>query len=248
MNSLAVKAAEKRAAYITDKYEYGIDCNTCNYNYKHYVMQSFISECFDVCETPTVTTYNKTLDCTSEIQFIAYEECIPAMQILDCNQSYVTQETLSLEIGSYLYYNAITLSGELYIEFSSMIVNGVEYLSGTKKIKIDADTIITKTVGSTTNYVMNIINALNSFNLPGFTFYAASGDRMKIQYPSGTTWQLQTSANTDGSDVTYGLRLNQTGVIGLQTTVGGLYAAGPYAGSGTVWNFTPVTSASYYLC
>ena len=248
MNSLAVKAAEKRAAYIIDKYQYGIECNTCNYNYKYYAMQSFISECFDVCENPSVTTYNKTLDCSSTIEFIPYSECVSAIQILDCNQSYVTQETVSLEINSYLYYNVITLSGELYIEFSSIVVNGIEYLSGVRKIKLDSDTLITETIGSTTNYIMNIINELNSFNLPGFVFYPADGNKMKIQYPTGTTWQIQTSANGDGSELTFGIRLTKTGVTGLQTSVGGAYSVGPYTGSASVWATTPITSTEYYLC
>ena len=71
---------------------------------------------------------------------------------------------------------------------------------------------------------------------------------MKIQYPTGTTWQIQTSANGDGSELTFGIRLTKTGVTGLQTSVGGAYSVGPYTGSASVWATTPITSTEYYLC
>lgn len=248
MNSLAVKAAEKRAAYIIDKYHYGIECNTCNYNYKYYTMQSFISECFDVCENPSVTTHDITLDCSSSIEAIPYDDCVSATQILDCNQSYLTQETISLEINSYLYNTIITLSGELYITFSSIIINGVEYLNGTRTIRLNENTVNIQNVGSTTYYITNIVDTLNSFNLPGFKFMYSSGDKMKIEYPSGTTWQITTTANNNGSDITYGIRLTQSGTTGVQTVVAGAYSAPPYIGSSAVWAFTPINSQIYYLC
>lgn len=51
MNSIAVKASIDRAKYIVDKYHYGIECNSCKYDYEEYAILDFVDQCFDVCES-----------------------------------------------------------------------------------------------------------------------------------------------------------------------------------------------------
>lgn len=65
MASLIAKAAEERSKWIVDKYHYGVNCNTCKYEWKKYAILDFVSLCFDVCtENVEVTSPDYTLDCS----------------------------------------------------------------------------------------------------------------------------------------------------------------------------------------
>lgn len=249
MASLIVKAAEERSKYIVDVYHYGIKCNKCTYDYEYYAMKDFVSLCYDVdCgDSFTTTSVDKTVNCTSLVELIPEVECVPAARVIDCNQSYTTARTMALEINFYLYNTVVTLGGRLYFTFSSLIVNGVEYLDGPRTFTLHNENVTTKVIEGTT-VITNLITWLNSFNLPDITFYVDKANRMKVRYPTGTTFQISTACNTSGDDITYGLRITQAGVTGLEITLGGGYIAPPYKGSGAVWNTVTETLSVEYLC
>lgn len=236
MSLLAVKAAIELSKYIVDKYHYGIDCNTCSYKYAYYARMDFVSDCYDVCvDDITVPTVDTTLDCSAGAPtFVEPAICTPATEILDCNQEYVIREMQAFEENSYLY-TTVLAGYPLIFEFNSAIVNGTEYLSGTRKFNLDTGTITTESVGSLT-YVTNIITFLNSLNLPDITFYPGTTNRtMKVRFPSSYTWQITSAANNDTAEWTHGVRINQNGLVSLDQFGLG-YIAPPYGGS-TALNF-----------
>ena len=250
MGLLAVKAAEELSKYIVDKYHYGIDCNTCKYKYAYYARLDFISDCEDVCEEVTVTTYDTTLDCSGRSPvFVASSICTPATEILDCNQDYVILEMQAFEDNAYLYSEVVTSGNPARFEFTGAVVNSVSYLSGTRYVDVTPANVETQVIGSVT-YIMNIINFLNSLNLPNMVFYpGTTGRTMKVRFPSTTTWQISSVSNSDLVAEPHGAQINQTGLINLETVTGGGYSAPPYAGStGDSWQAGYNTIFSGSLC
>jgi len=248
MNLLAAKAVEQRANYIRDKYIYGIDCNTCKYDYKYYAMQDYISDCYDVCETPTVSIFNKSIDCTgNSISFIDQTVCNNVNKILNCNYTFIKKKMITFEINSYLLNQINVLNNTLWFEFTNIIINGQTYLSSNRKFKLDSSNIDIITVNGN-DYVKNIVNWLNSFNLPNFTFYPSDPNKMIVEYPEQYTWQIDTTANSDGDDLIYGVKINEDGIVSIQVSVGGLYTAPPYGGSASVWESSTETISTSTLC
>lgn len=248
MPSPIVKAAEERSKYIVDVFHYGVKCKTCRYDYKYYAMRDFVSLCYNVdCGDFTTTTLDSEKDCTSTVEFIPYTDCVPASQILDCNTQYTLARTMALEINSYLLNRINVLGYDLYFTFSSLIVNGVEYLNGTRTYVLTPENVNTKVVEGVT-VITNLVDYLNTFNLPNMLFYVDKADRMKVSYPSSYTWQISTLCNTTGADATYGLKVDQTGVIGVELTLGGGYIAPPYGGSAAVWETNTEVLSTEYLC
>lgn len=236
MGLLAVKAAEQRSKYIVDKYHYGVECNTCSYDYEYYAKLDFVSDCFDVCsDGVTITSLDTTIDCSGTTPvFVAVPDCIPAVEILDCNQQYVIREMQAFEENAYL--TSMTAGGyELIFEFNSAIVNGVEYLNGTRKFNLTDSSITTTMVGSL-SYVTNIIKFLNGLRLPNITFYPGTTNRtMRVRFPSSYSWQVTSVANNDTTEWTHGVKINQDGLVSLDQFGMG-YVVPPYGGS-TALNF-----------
>lgn len=231
MSLLAVKAAEELSKYIVDKYHYGIECNTCQYKYAYYSRLDFVSDCFDVCsDDVTVTSLDTTLDCSGLAPvFIEIPGCVPASEILDCNQTYVIREMQAFEENAYLS-TIIAGAGTLVFEFDSAIVNGVEYLTGTRKFNLTESNITKETIG-VLEYVTNIITFLNSLNLPNITFSPGTTRRtMKVRFPLTYTWQVTSVANNDTTEWTHGVRINQDGIVSLDLFGAG-YVVPPYGGS-----------------
>lgn len=237
MGLLAVKAAEQLSKYIVDKYHYGIECKTCSYDYGYYMTMDFVSDCIDVCtDDVTVTSPDVTIDCSGAVpSFIASTRCTPQGQILPCDVVYETREMQSFEINSYLYLEVVTNMNSVLFEFNSATVNGVSYLAATRYFSITPDNIVIQNV-SGTNYIMNIINFLNSLQLPGFVFLPGnSGRTMRVIFPQGTTWSITSTANSSG-EIVHGAVINQNGLSTLQLAVAAAYNAPPFGGStGLAW-------------
>lgn len=232
MSLLAVKAAEELSRYIVDKYHYGIECNTCQYKYEYYSRLDLVSDCYSVCaDDVTVTTHDVTIDCSGATPtFVSTVPCTPQAKILPCDVVYETREMQAFEINSYLYLEVVTSNNSVLFEFNSAVVNGTSYLGATRYFAITPDNVETQNV-SGVNYIMNIINFLNSLQLPEFTFMpGASGRTMKVQFPQGTTWSVTSTANSSG-ELVHGATINQNGLSTLQLAVAGSYASPPYAGS-----------------
>lgn len=251
MSLLAVKAAEELSKYIVDKYHYGIECNTCQYKYAYYSRLDFISDCFDVCEDGfTVTTYDTTIDCTGNSPvFVAGSPCQPSGKIIDCNQEYVTREMQAFEVNSYMYTQIVTLGGSLRFNFVSAVVNSTSYLSGSRFLDITPSNITTEAIGSLT-YITNLVDYLNSFNLPDITFSpGSSGRTMRVTFPASTTWEITANANGSLEDVTHGAKINQEGLVNVQFAAAGSRLSPPYAGSiNDNWKAGYNTVFSGYLC
>lgn len=89
MNLFAVKAAQERARYIIDKYHYGINCNSCKYDYEKYAVLDFVNQCFDVCESIDDITSSiistTIIDCTpvipTEIPIVLYTPSITVEEL-----------------------------------------------------------------------------------------------------------------------------------------------------------------------
>lgn len=232
MGLLAVKAAEQRSKYIVDKYHYGVECGTCTYDYEYYTKLDFVSDCYDVCsDNVSVSTYDTSLDCSGRSPvFVEEVPCTAAVGILDCNTPYVIREMQAFEDNAYLYSEVVTNGFPLIFEFDSAIVNGVEYLSGTRKFNLDSGTITTQTIGSLT-YITNIITFLNSLHLPNITFYPGTTKRtMKVRFPASYSWQIRSVANNDTTEWTHGAVIDQDGLSTLDQFGGG-YTSPPFGGS-----------------
>jgi len=232
MSLLAVKAAEELNRYIVDKYHYGIECNTCQYKYEYYSRLDLVSDCYSVCaDDVTVTTHDVTIDCSGATPtFVSTVPCTPQAKILPCDVVYETREMQAFEINSYLYLEVVTNLNSVLFEFNSATVNGVSYLAATRYFSITPDNIVIQNV-SGTSYIMNIINFLNSLQLPGFTFLPGnSGRTMRVIFPQGTTWSITSTANASG-ELVHGAIINQNGLSTLQLAVAAAYNAPPFGGS-----------------
>lgn len=251
MSLLAVKAAEELSKYIVDKYHYGIECNTCQYKYAYYARLDFMSDCFDVCDSDvTVTTYDTTIDCTGNSPvFVAGSPCQPTGKIIDCNEQYVIREMQAFEINSYLYSSIVTFEGELRFNFVSAVVNGTSYLSGLRTLDLNEDNMIIEPIGSL-QYIRNIVDFLNSLELPNITFSPGStGRTMRVTFPINTTWEIQADANSSLDDVTHGAKINQDGLVNVQFAAASSRTTPPYAGSiADYWKSGYNTVFSGYLC
>lgn len=248
MNLLAVKAAEERGKYIRDKYHYGINCKLCKYDYKNYALQDFVNQCIDVCDSPSVESFNSTLDCSGRIPTLvtSSQSCSTTPRILPC-KTFVKKQMVNFEVNSYLIYTVNVLDIPLYFEFNSIVVNGFNYLNASRIFELNQDNINITTIGGT-SVVTNIATWLNSFNIPEFTFYSGVADTIIVEYPQGYTWQIDSTANNGVGELTFGVKLNQDGLVSVQFGVGGPYSAGPFGGSGDVWNTPTTTLSTKKLC
>lgn len=251
---LAVKAAELRANYINDVIYYGINCNTCDYNYSYYAIQDFLTDCFtDVCvDIPELETTLDVINCTPVFNYeVESIDCVPAVKILDCNQQYITQDTQALESNVFLYNDIVNLENSIRFTFSEVVVNGVNYLNMDKSVDITPDNVQVENVGSLI-YVTNLVDYLNSLNLPQMEFRAGLTQRtMRITYPVGQTWQITTKANNDLDNLVAGVKINQDGFVSIQTSVGGSYLTyASISASSYANNFNPNvdTLETGYLC
>lgn len=251
MGLLAAKAAEQRSKYIVDKYHYGIECSTCSYDYEYYAKLDFISDCEDVCTDDVESlSIDSTLDCSGRTPvFIEIPDCVPATKIQDCNQVFITREIQAPETNTFLYSTVVTVGDSVRLEFDSVTVNAVSYLNLTRYVDITPDTVTTETVGSIT-YVTNIVTFLNSLNLPGITFSPGTTNRtMRVQYPSGTTFEISGVANGDLDETSHGATINQDGLVDLQLTVGAGVVTPPIGGSiGDQWQAGYTQISSETLC
>lgn len=250
MGLLAAKAAEQRSKYIVDKYHYGVECNTCSYDYEYYAKLDFVSDCFDVCsDDVTVTSLDSTLDCSGRTPtLVVVPPCEPAWEILDCNRIYTTREMQSFEINSWLYMETQVNENSVRMEFVSAIVNGVEYLSGTRYIDLTPDSTIVESHGSV-EYIMNIVNFLNSLLLPGITFYPGSDTTMKVKFPEDTTWQITADANAGLDEASHGAKISQTGLVDLQLAPAAVRSTAPFGGSVSLyWEVGYSTISRESLC
>lgn len=251
MGLLAVKAAEQRSRYIVDKYHYGIQCSTCSYDYEYYAKLDFVSDCFDVCsDDVSVTSLDTTLDCTGTTPvFIPIPDCEPAVEILDCNTTYITREIQAPETNTFLYSTVVTGDLSVRLEFDGVTVNGVTYLAGTRYLDITPSNVTTTTVGSIT-YVTNVITFLNSLLLPGIVFYPGTTNRtMRVRYPSSTTFNISGVANADLDEGTHGATITQDGLVNLQLVPAGATLTSPFGGStDDQWQTGYVQVSSMSLC
>jgi hypothetical protein len=233
MNSLAVKAAQERAKYIQDKYLYGITCNSCKYEFKKFALDDFISQCFSICiEDVETITNDSTIDCTlrNPTEVIPID-CIPAVEIVDCNQLYKTMYTQSFENVSFIYNEVMIAGEEIRLEFTSAVVNGVNYLNSSKFLDINAENIKTENVGDFI-YTKNIVEFLNNLNLPQLYFDVGKDRRtMLVRFPVNYTWQIETTANDDIGPVTHGVKINQDGIVEFQLIKAFGYSSPPFSGS-----------------
>jgi len=224
---LAVKAAELRANYINDVIYYGIGCNTCDYNYSYYAMQDFLTDCYtDVCvDIPELETTVAAINCTPVANYeVESVPCVPAVEIIDCSQQYITQDTQALENNSFLYNDIVNLGNSIRFTFSEVVVNGVNYLNADRSVDITPDNVNVENIGGVL-YVTNLVDFLNSLELPQMEFEPGLTHRtMKVKYPVGQTWQITTKANSDLDNLVAGVKVNQDGFVSIQISVGGVYS------------------------
>lgn len=245
MNSLAVKASEERGKYIRDKYHYGITCKTCQYDYKKYAMLDFINQCVDVCEEVEVESFDSTLNCSGGIPTLvsSTSNCnAEEIPVLFCGKNYVKKKMVGFEINSWMINIVSVLKEALYFEFDRIVVNGITYLDSSRIFELNFNNIETQNIGGT-NVVLNIVDWLNSFNIPEFTFYPSDTNYIIVEYPQGYTWEIRSKVNNLGYEATYGVSLNQDGFNGVQTVAAGVYFMGPLLSSFSVWD-VPTTTLS----
>ena len=251
MGLLSVKAAEQRSRYIVDKYHYGIQCGTCNYDYEYYAKLDFVSDCFDVCSDDViVTTLDSTVDCSGRTPvWVPIPDCVPAAEILDCNTVYITRELQAPETNTFLYSTVVVGGFSVRLEFDGVTVNGVSYLAGTRYLDITSSNVTTQVIGSIT-YVTNIIAFLNSLLLPGIVFYSGTTNRtMRVRYPQGTTFNISGVPNADLDEPAHGATITQDGIVDLELTSGGGVLTPPFAGSiDDQWQAGYTLIASETLC
>ena len=135
------------------------------------------------------------------------------------------------------------------MNFVSAVVNGTEYLQGTRYLDITPSNVVIEPIGSL-NYIRNIVDYLNSFNLPNITFAPGSTERtMRVTYPSTTTWEITADANNSLDDVTHGAKINQNGLVNVQFAEAGARTTPTYAGSiADYWYGGYTTVWTGYLC
>ena len=233
MLSKIVKAATERSKYIVDVYYYGITCKKCTYDYTYYAMEHFISQCEDrSCDSFTNISLDTVLDCSSSVDFIPNEICVPASEVIDCNKEYKTIKSVGIEYNPYLT-TRLAAGDNLYFTFTSLIVNGVEYLNGSRTFLLNNSNVTTQVVNGTT-VITNPVTWLNSFNLPDIVFAVSDVDRILITFPSNTTFQITTDFNDSGDEYVYGVILDQTGITGVRTFTAIAYYTS-FTGSYSIW-------------
>lgn len=252
MSCLIAKAVEQRNKYIVDVYHYGIKCKSCSYDYNYWAMLDFVENLCNTVDVDvpaySVPSVDTTVDCSgSEATEVTTTACVPPT-IIDCNQEFVSVEMQAFESGTYLYSTVVTNGQPLVFEFNSAIVNGTEYLNGTRKFNVDSGTYTLQSVAGV-NYITNIITFLNSLGLPGFKFFPGSSQRtMIVRYPKGDTWQIDSVANNSTGFQVHGVKIDQDGLVSLDLTGAG-YVVPPYAGStGDNFKAGKSTLKSGYLC
>lgn len=204
MNLKAVKAAELRAKYIIDKHHYGVECNTCDYNYAKWAMSDFVAQCFDVCDTPKFSNsiYGSQgtipgnpnepvlLDCAINVTQTVIPACTPPT-IIPC-VSKVTYETNLFE-GHYFLIAEIDGFGESIEWDMKMTVNGEFVLDDT--LLIDPSNI-----NITNNTVTNIVDFLNSNqSVVLFENIVGSGETWKMTSLRDLNWVLSIRNTGNGS-------------------------------------------------
>lgn len=218
-----IVAASKRAAYIRDKYHFGVECNTCDYNYTEPAILDFVSQCFDVCEATTSTPSGvQVTTCNTTVSQLAEPPCL-APTVTNC-LSFVTIEVNNLELDGY-----ITNSVNVFSEFITIYLN---------YIKVNGEFVFRETLDSANKFITitNLtidendfgqfrahINRMNSVqNILQFSV-GSTLNTMRIRYPAGSTFEIKTSHNDFFDENAHGVIITHNGLQGLQITTGGPY-------------------------
>lgn len=218
MNSLAVKAAELRAKYITDKYYYGIECNKCDYGYKSYAINDFIQQCFDICiEEPVISSVDESYNCTITIEYIPAPAC-EGPTITNC-EGLITIEVNNVELDQEVI-DAVNVDGEaMAFDIKHLKLNGQYILLNPEPVTINSGNLDTTSYGLFTN----VVTYLNSLQDKIIFSTSTTQNRLRIQYPAGASFELKTEFSTAFTHDTRGVIITHNGLQGVQTASGGAY-------------------------
>lgn len=228
MNKNAVKAANLRAKYIIDKYQYGISCTKCSYKYKEYLIKDFRSFCYtDVCGDDldlSDITNNKTLDCTLTSTEVTYETCQTSPEFIDCDIVYTGCRVNNFEDNDSMYTSIVTNNDTLYFNLSAIVVDSTSYVSTDRLIEINSTNINIQKINGN-NIIMNLFDYINSLDIPGFYVYPTYIDKdyVIIEADGASTFSITTEANEEGDSLVRGVIITEEGLQSVQLTVGAAY-------------------------
>lgn len=231
MNKHAVKAANLRAAYIVDKYHYGVTCNKCSKEYIKYLVNDFTTFCYDtVCNDSKLDkeiealSSNRTVSCNTVItEQTDSSSCSNIVSITDCGITYSGCIANNFEDNTTIYNKVVTDGETLIFTVSSIIVNNITYLSVDTKVQITPDNISTTKVNGNI-FVTNIIDFINSLKIDNFRLIPYYVTRDQVIFETGSTsFSVTTKANLDGDSLTRGVIITDEGLQSVQLTVGSSY-------------------------
>lgn len=258
MNKHAVIAANLRAAYIIDKYHYGITCNKCSKEYTKYLVNDFSSFCYDtVCDSSALDekiaslSTNKTVTCNTTItDQTDITSCSNEVSIIDCGITYSGCVANNFEDNSTIYTNVVTNEETVYFTISSIIINDITYLNTDTKVEINPNSVaITKVNGH--SFITNVIDFINSLKLDNFQLipYYVTKDQIIFETGNTDTFSVTTKANLDGDSLTRGVIITEEGLQSVQLTVGSSYTpVGSLSSPESDIFETGVTCSTYTKC
>lgn len=228
------KAVKQRSNYILDKYQLGIDCSACEYNYEELVQLDFIKDCFDVCipsqESQESSVPIQTLDCSLTLEDIPLPACSEPT-ITSCI-TFRTIEVNNLELDDYVTSSVAALDF-ITMYLKSIKVNG-QYVfiesgdSADKFILLTTATIDTNSFGQYQAH----ITAINSYQDTIQLSVGSQKNRIQIRYPEGSTFEIRTGYNEFFDAPAKGVIITQNGLQGLQIAANGPYLNPLFLGAG----------------
>lgn len=222
----------KKAANAFFKYHKSLRFETCepSANLNDLLYEYFAKICAgEECECQDPSEETGTLqDCSITVSDVEVNRC--DIVIYDPGL-YINVSMSTIEQISYLLSTVNINDESLVIQISEFNIDGNNVLPATIDYLLTPDNISTITYKDL-EHVTNIIDFLNSLNIPNFYFSIDVGwynnqyfQIMRVQYPKDLSWSIRTLANDLGDNHIDGLLIDNNGLNEVQITTGGAWVS-----------------------